>query len=91
MDKIRNGYIGGTPQGEWFGEKTREAKLRWFGHVQKKDDGYIGRRMPGKRKRGRLKMRFMDAVRENIAVVEVTEEDTEDRTKWRWKFLRGDS
>ena len=24
-------------------------------------------------------------VREDMAVVEVTEEDTEDRTKWRWK------
>ena len=28
-----------------FGEKTREARLRWFGHVRRKDDGYIGRRM----------------------------------------------
>ena len=27
----------------------------------------------------------MDAVRENIAVVEVTEEDAEDRTKWSGK------
>ena len=43
-----------------FGEKTREARLRWYGQVLRKDDGYIGRRMlgmelPGKRKRGRLK------------------------------------
>ena len=33
MDKIGNEYI------------TREARLRWFGHVRRKDDGYIGRRM----------------------------------------------
>ena len=26
-------------------EKTREARLRWFGHVRRKDDGYIGKRM----------------------------------------------
>ena len=31
----------------------------------------------------------MDAVREDMAVVEVTEKDTEDRTKWRWKIRRG--
>ena len=27
----------------------------------------------------------MDAVREDMAEVEVTEEDAEDRTEWRWK------
>ena len=31
----------------------------------------------------------MDAVREDMAVVEVTEEDTEDRTKWRWTISCG--
>ena len=33
MDKIRNEYIRGTAQVGRFGEKTREARLRWFGHV----------------------------------------------------------
>ena len=33
MDKIRNEYIGGTEQVGRFGEKTREARLRWYGHV----------------------------------------------------------
>ena len=57
MDKIRNQYcIRGTAQVGKFGEKTREARLRWYGHLRRKDDGYIGRRMlrmelPGKRKR----------------------------------------
>ena len=32
-------------------------------------------------KRGRLKGKFMDTVRDGMAVVEVTEEDAEDRTK----------
>ena len=40
---------------------------------------------PGKWKRGRPKRRFVDAVREDVAVAEVTEEDAEDRTEWRWK------
>ena len=31
----------------------------------------------------------MDAVREDMAVVEVTK-DAEDRTKWRWKIRFGD-
>ena len=30
----------------------------------------------------------MDAVREDMAVAEVTEEVAEDRTGWRWKIRR---
>ena len=95
MDKIRNEYIRGTAQVGRFGEKTRESRLRWYGHVLRKDDGYIGRRMlrmelPGKRKRGRPKGRFMDVVKEDMAEVEVTEENTEDRSNWRWKIRCGD-
>ena len=38
--------------------KFRKARLRWFGHVQRRDSGYIGRRilkmeLPGRRQRGR--------------------------------------
>ena len=93
MDKIRNEYIKGTAQVGRFGEKTREA--RWYGHVRRKDDGYIGRRMlrmelPGKRKWGRPKWRFMDVVKEDMAEVVVTEDDTEDRSNWRWKIRCGD-
>ena len=95
MNKTRNEYIRGTAQVGRFGEKTREARLRWYCHVRRKDDGYIGRRilrmeLPGKRKRGRPKRRFMDAVKEDMAEVEVTQEDTEDRNNWRWKISCGD-
>ena len=95
MDKIRNEYIRGTAQVGKFGEKTREARLRWYGHLRRKDGGYIGRRMlrmelPGKRKRGRPKRRFMDVVKEDMAEVEVTEEDTVDRRNWRKKIRCGD-
>ena len=31
----------------------------------------------------------MDAVKGDMAVVEVTEEDAEDRTEWRWKIRCG--
>ena len=46
----------------------------------------IGRRMlrmelRGKRKQGWTKRRFTDVVKEDMAGVEVTEEDTEDRNK----------
>ena len=37
MDKIRNEYIRGTAQVGRFGAKTREARLRWCGHVLSKN------------------------------------------------------
>ena len=46
--------------------------------------------LPGKRKRGRPKSRFMDVVKEDMAEVEVTEEDTVDRRNWRKKIRCGD-
>ena len=81
LDNIRNEYIRGTAQLGRFGEKIREARLRLYGHVRRKYDWYIGRRMlgmdfPGKRKRGRPKRRFMDVVKEDMAEVEVTDEET---------------
>ena len=46
--------------------------------------------LPGKRKRGRPKRRFMDVVKEDMAEVEVTEDDTVDRRNWRKKIRCGD-
>ena len=46
--------------------------------------------LPGKRKRGRPKRRFMDVVKEDMAEVEVTEEDTVDSRNWRKKIRCGD-
>ena len=82
MDKIRKG------QHTWDGfERKHERQDGWYGHVRWKDDGYIGRRMlrmelSGKRKWVRPKRRFMDVVKDDMAEVEVTEDDTEDRSNW---------
>ncbi|KAI5608354.1 hypothetical protein C0J50_6825, partial [Silurus asotus] len=83
MDRIRNEFIRGTAHVGRFGDEEREAKLRWFGHVQRRDIGYISRRMlrmesPGRRKRERLRRRFMDVVKEDMRVVGLKEADVED-------------
>ena len=46
--------------------------------------------LKGKRKRGRPKRRLIDAVKEDMAEVEVMEEDAQDGIKWRWKIHGGD-
>ena len=45
LNKIRNEYIRGTAQVGRFREKTREARLGWFGHARRKYDGYPMRKM----------------------------------------------
>ncbi|KAK3540870.1 hypothetical protein QTP86_002452 [Hemibagrus guttatus] len=37
LDRIRNEYIRGTAHVGRLGDKAREARLRWFGHVQRRD------------------------------------------------------
>ncbi|KAK3546668.1 hypothetical protein QTP70_031404, partial [Hemibagrus guttatus] len=45
LDRIRNEYIRGTAHVGHLGDKVRETRLRWFGHVQRRESEYIGRRM----------------------------------------------
>ena len=55
-DKIRNKFIRGTGKVEWLGMKMRKGRLWWYGHVMRRDQDYVGRKMmemelPGKRKK----------------------------------------
>ena len=49
-DKIRNEYVRGTAKIAKLGDKLRNARLRWYGHVKKRrlrgetDDGDGGAR-----------------------------------------------
>ncbi|KAK3543019.1 hypothetical protein QTP70_008706 [Hemibagrus guttatus] len=38
LDRIRNEYIRGTAHVGHLGNKVREARLRWFGHVQRREN-----------------------------------------------------
>ncbi|KAK3521000.1 hypothetical protein QTP86_001622 [Hemibagrus guttatus] len=38
LDRIRNEYIRGTTHVGRLGDKVREARLRWFGHVQRREN-----------------------------------------------------
>ena len=89
-DKIRNEYIRSTVKVERLGMKMREGRLRWYRHVMRRYQEYVGRKMmvmelPGKRKRGRPKRRFLDVVKEDMEEVGAKETDVEDRTVWRKK------
>ncbi|KAK3560316.1 hypothetical protein QTP86_006306 [Hemibagrus guttatus] len=42
LDRIRNEYIRGTAHVGRLGDKVREARLRWFGHVQRRETSAQG-------------------------------------------------
>ena len=91
-DKNRNEFIRGTVKVERLRTKMREGRLRWYGHVMRRDQKYVRRKMmemelPGKRKKGRPKRRFLDVVKEDMGEVGARETDVENRTVWR-KMIR---
>ena len=91
-NKIRNKYNRGTVKVEGLRMKIKEGRLRWYGHVMRSDQEYVGRKMiemelPGKRKRGRPKTRFLDVVKEDMGEVGAKETDVEIRTIRR-KIIR---
>ena len=44
-DKIRIEYIRDIAKVERLGIKMREGRLRWYGHVMRRDQEYVGRKM----------------------------------------------
>ena len=86
-DKIINEYIRGTAKVERLGMNMREGRLRWYGHVMRRVQEYVGRRvmemeLSGKRKRERPKRRFLDVVKEHMGEIGTREKDIANRTLW---------
>ena len=76
----------GTVKIAKLGDKLRNVRLRWYGHVKRREEDYLGKRMmemavPGRRKRGRPRRRWMDLVREDMERVGARGGDEIDRVK----------
>ena len=61
-------------------------KCQAFGHVNRREEGYVGKTMmemalPGRRKRGRPRRRWMDLEREDMERAGAKEGDEVDRDK----------
>ena len=85
----------GTSKITKLGDKLRNASLRWHGHVKRREEDYVGKRMmemavPGRRKRGRPRRRWMDLVREDMERVKARERDEVDPVKWTLLSRCGD-
>ena len=73
-DKIRNKHARGSVNVAPVTKKMTEKRLKWYGHVKRRDEGYMLRRMldallPGKRRRGRQKTRWKDSCKRDMESV----------------------
>ena len=87
-DRERNENIRERMKVTNIGVRCRRARLRWFGHVKRREVSYIGRRLlsmepPGRRGRGRPKQRWEDTISADMRAVGAREEDVDDRDKWK--------
>ena len=71
-------------------KKVQERRLKWYGHVMRREEHCVGRRamvmkVQGRRKRGRPKRIWLDKVKDDIKEKGLSAEpdDVYDRATWR--------
>ena len=69
-------------------KKVQESGLKWYGHVLRREEEYVGKRVmamevPGKRRRGRPNRRWLDNIKNDLSERKLSGEEAQDRAKWR--------
>ena len=77
-----------------IGEVMQRKRLRWFGHVERRDELYWLKRIEtlqvdGDGVKGRLKKRWREVLREDMRKKELCREDACDRSRWRKMLWEG--
>ena len=77
MDKIRNEVIRNKVGVACIGDKLRETRLRWYGHVLRRDPRAPVRRSEGldlgelRRDRGRPKKSWKEVIRQDLTLLAI--------------------
>ena len=88
-DKIRNDHIRERVGVAPISEKMREYRLRWYGHIQRRELDELVRiveqmvREPYIRNRGRPKRTLDEVIQRDMLVRGLSPGMTSDRAKWR--------
>ena len=72
-------------------EYVRMGRLRWFGHIRRKEESSWVRRcmgveIEGRTPKGRPKMTWMQVVRRDMEMLGMEEVEAEDRDYWRFRL-----
>ncbi|GJT88940.1 hypothetical protein Tco_1070657 [Tanacetum coccineum] len=84
LDMIPNGVFRTVLEVETIISKMREGRLKWFGHVRRKPQQALVRRVKalivnGKRRRGRPKLRWEDRLKLDMKELLLSEDITSNR------------
>ena len=95
-DRIRNEYIRGTVKVVEVSKKIQESRMRWYGHLKRRDgEEHVGREamemeVEGTRGRGRPKTRWKDCIRNDLREKNIDEGAVHSRSEWRRLISNGD-
>lgn len=84
--RIRNDYIRGSTKVVEISKKVQEGRLRWYGHLLRRDEDHVGRHtmgmeVQGRRRRGRPRKRWKDCVRGDLREKGIDEAEAQDRNR----------
>lgn len=87
-ERIRNEVIRDNVGVASMEDKLQESRLRWFGHVKSRDIDAPVRRyerlsIAGRKGRDRPKKYWGDVVRQDMSLLQLTEDMTHDKKVWR--------
>ncbi|GKB01880.1 hypothetical protein Tco_0829924 [Tanacetum coccineum] len=88
VDMIPNGVFRAELDVDSIIDKIREGRLRWFGHVKRRPQSALVRRVEalvveGSRRRGRPKVRWEDRLKMDIKELCLSEDMTSYKNMWR--------
>ncbi len=83
LDSIRIERIRGTTKAGEISKKVQESRLKLY-HASIREEEYVGMsvmvvEVPGKRRRGRPKRRWLDNIKNDLSERELSEEVSQDR------------
>ena len=92
-DRLSNEEVEKRCKVENILNKLKRQRLRWYGHVRRREESHILRRamdmdVTGRRRIGRPKKTWIQCVKEDMKTWRLKEEDIVDRGEWRRKTDR---
>ncbi|KAD6796522.1 hypothetical protein E3N88_07418 [Mikania micrantha] len=95
LDRIRNELIRERLEVACISDKVREGRLRWFGHVRRRNRLTPVRRVEsliveGRRRRGRPRLIWDEQIRHDLSELHLSEDMIGDRSSWRRRIKAKD-
>ena len=93
VDRIRNEVTRYRVKVTHIEDKMRETRFKWFGHVKRRNMDASMRRCEminipeGRKGRGQSKKSLDEVIRDDLKVVELTEDIAQDRRLW-WDRIK---